>query len=537
MTAWLRRALTTAVLTVAVLLLLPTAPASAHAELVGSTPANGARLDKAPARVTLEFTEGVNLIDDGIRLVDGQGDTVSTPTATAEGRTVRWAMPSDLPNGKYLVSWRVLSADGHPVEGAFSFGIGVDAQGVVGAGVEQPGTAPPPVVVVRFAGYLAFALLIGVVAFVTWCSPASRKDATAHLLARTALVAGVVTTVAGLLVQGPYVVSASWGRVLDLTLLRQTAASPFGEALLWRLALYGAMFFAVWMLEWLEPVLARWLAAAGLVALAVTFAASGHSAGSGRVLDIGVDTVHLLAAGTWVGGLFVLAVAGRSVERRAYAQFSQLAFVAVLALVTSGVLNSRLRLDAVSQLWETRYGQVLGIKLLVVAAAFGAAALSRRTLHRDETPGRTVRVEAGLSVLVVAVTAVLTLTTPPSTVADQPSGATSSAANAADGKATIDLGNGRTARLRVTPPTTAGSRVSLTLRDAEQRPLAATRVTLQVSLPARDVDGVDVPLSSRPGTWVGDFAFPIEGTWKATLTVEDKTQAAVVGTADIEIRG
>jgi nitrogen fixation protein FixH len=123
-------------------------------------------------------------------------------------------------------------------------------------------------------------------------------------------------------------------------------------------------------------------------------------------------------------------------------------------------------------------------------------------------------------VLVVAVTAVLTLTTPPSTVADQPSGATSSAANAADGKATIDLGNGRTARLRVTPPTTAGSRVSLTLRDAEQRPLAATRVTLQVSLPARDVDGVDVPLSSRPGTWV-----------------EDKTQAAVVGTADIEIRG
>jgi hypothetical protein len=79
--------------------------------------------------------------------------------------------------------------------------------------------------------------------------------------------------------------------------------------------------------------------------------------------------------------------------------------------------------------------------------------------------------------------------------------------------------------------------VSLTLRDAEQRPLAATRVTLQVSLPARDVDGVDVPLSSRPGTWVGDFAFPIEGTWKATLTVEDKTQAAVVGTADIEIRG
>jgi copper transport protein len=538
MTAWLRRGLMTAVLTVVVLLLAPTAPASAHAELVGSTPANGARLDKAPSRVTLEFTEGVNLIDNGIRLVDAEGDTVSTPSPSAEGHTIRWSMPSKLPKGKYLVSWRVVSADGHPVQGAFSFGVGVDAQGVLGAGGEQPGTAPPPVVIVRFAGYLAFSLLIGVIAFVTWCSPASRKDATAHLLGRTALVAGVVTTIAGLLVQGPYVVGAGWGRILDLTLIRETAASPFGEALLWRLALYGAMFFAVWMLEWLEPVLARWLAAAGLLAIAVTFAASGHGAGSGRVLDIGVDTVHVLAAGTWVGGLAVLAIAGRSVERRAYQQFSQLAMVSVLALVASGVVNSLLRLDAVSQLWDTRYGLVLSIKLVVVAAALGAAALSRRTLRRDATPGTTVRVEAGLTVLVVAITAVLTLTTPPPTVADQPSGAASSATKAgAAAPVTMKLGNGRIALLRVAPRTTAGSRLNLTLLDASGQPLAVNRVTLQVSLPARGVEGVAVPLKRRDLAWVGDFAFPIGGSWKATLTVEDKTLAAVVATADIEIEG
>src|SRR4051794_4378845 len=339
MRSWLRRGLMTAVLTVAVLLLAPTSPASAHAELVDSTPANGARLDKPPARVTLTFTEGVNLIDGGIRLVDALGDPVSTPEPTAEGHTVEWPMPSDLKNGKYLVSWRVVSADGHPVQGALSFGIGVDAQGVVGAGSSAPATAPTPVVLVRFAGYLAFSLLIGVVAFVTWCSPSSRKDPTAHLLGRIALVAGLVTTAAGLLVQGPYVAAVGWSKMFDVDLLRETAASPFGQALLWRLALYGALFFAVWMLEWLEPVIARWLVGAGILALAVTFAASGHGAGSGRVLDLAVDAVHVLAAGIWVGGLAVLAVAGRSGGRGGLPQVSLPALVSVVALLSSGVVK------------------------------------------------------------------------------------------------------------------------------------------------------------------------------------------------------
>jgi len=542
MSGWLprslRRALTAVVLAVAVLALAPSSPASAHAELVASTPSNGDRLSKPPAQVTLTYTESVNLIDGGIRLVDSLGDPVSTPAPSVDGHTVRWPMPSGLPNGKYLVSWRVVSADGHPVQGAFSFGIGVDAQGVVGAGSDAPASAPTPVVLIRFAGYLAFSLLIGVVAFVTWCSPSSRKDPTAHLLGRIALVAGLVTTAAGLLVQGPYVAAVGWSKMFDVDLLQQTAASPFGQALLWRLALYGALFFAVWMLEWLEPVIARWLVGAGIVALAVTFAASGHGAGSGRVLDLAVDAVHVLAAGIWVGGLAVLAIAGRSVERRAYQQFSMLAMVSVLALISSGVINAVLRFDAVSQVWQTRYGVILIVKVLVVGLALGVAAASRRILHQDRTPGRTVRLEAVITVVVVAITAVLTLTTPPPTLAAQPgAAAAANRSTASDGTATMKLGQGRTAKLLVTPPTTAGSRLILTLRDARNRPLAVNRVALQVGLPARKVAGLQVPLRPRGGVWVGSFAFPVEGAWKATLTVTDKSLAAVVAVGDIQIGG
>ena len=534
----LRRGLTAVILALTVLALAPSSPASAHAELVASTPSNGARLDKPPTRVTMTFTETVNLIDGGIRLVNSLGDPVSSPAPTVDGHTVNWPMPSGLRNGKYLVSWRVVSADGHPVQGAFSFGIGVDAQGVVGGGSNQPSTAPAPVVLIRFAGYLAFSLLIGVVAFVTWCSPSSRKDPTAHLLGRVALVAGLVTTAAGLLVQGPYVAAVGWSKMFDVDLLRQTAASPFGEALLWRLALYGALFFAVWMLEWLEPVIARWLVGAGILALAVTFAASGHGAGSGRVLDFAVDTVHVLTAGIWVGGLAVLAIAGRSVERRAYQQFSTMAMVSVLVLIASGVVNAVLRFDAVSQVWQTRYGQMLIVKVVVVALALAAAAVSRHTLRQERTPGRTVRLEAVITVVVVAITAVLSLTTPPPTLAAQRGGpASANSASASDGTATMKLGQGRTAKLRVTPPTTAGSRLSLTLLDSQNRPLAVNRVTLQVGLPARKVKGLQVPMRRRGGVWVGSFAFPVEGAWKATLTVEDKTLAAVVAVGDISIGG
>jgi copper transport protein len=250
--------------------------------------------------------------------------------------------------------------------------------------------------------------------------------------------------------------------------------------------------------------------------------------------------VHVMAAGTWVGGLTVLAIAGRSVERRAYQQFSTLAMASVLALVATGIVNSVLRIDRVPQLWQTRYGVTLLIKLVIVGVALGAAALSRRTLHRDGTPARTVRLEAAVTVVVLAATAVLTLTTPPATVAAESSGA---AANGPASEGTVaatvrlNLGAGRSGVLQVSPATTAGSRIGLTLSDRGGQPLAVNRVKLQMSLPFKGIDNIDVPLRVAAGGWIGDFQFPVAGKWQATVTVEDKTLAAVVAAGSLDVRG
>src|SRR4051812_35164669 len=144
MVTWLCRGFLVSLLTAAVLLLLPSAPASAHAELLESTPANGARLARPPAEVTLTFTESVHLIDGGVRLVDSGGHTVSTKTPVAQGHTVRWPMPSGLDDGRYLVDWRVLSADGHPGGGGLSFGVGGAGRSAGARGGPPAAAAPAP---------------------------------------------------------------------------------------------------------------------------------------------------------------------------------------------------------------------------------------------------------------------------------------------------------------------------------------------------------------------------------------------------------
>jgi copper transport protein len=296
-------------------------PAAAHAELVSISPANGAQLKTPPTQVKMTFTESVNLIDGGIRLVDEAGRTVPTSDPTVVGRTVIWPMPAELQEGSYVVTWRVVSADGRPVSGASSFGVGTAAAAAPGSAtgpatsdttgsvVATGSTAPWPVVIVRLAGYAAFALFAGVAAFVILCAPGSSKNPTLQLLARVGLLGGAVAAVAAILVQGPYTAGVSMGHALNPRLLHETLATPFGTAMMWRLGLYGILGLLAWRLPRILNQLGNWLVPAGIAGTAATIAAAGHAAASGP-LDLAVDALHALIAGLWVGGLLASSRSG-----------------------------------------------------------------------------------------------------------------------------------------------------------------------------------------------------------------------------------
>ena len=532
MTTWttaLRRVSVSALLAVVCVLLLAS-PGSAHAELVSTSPANGERLDTAPQQITLTFSESVDLLDGGIRLLDPKGATVPTPDPAVDGHTVTWAMPADLPNGAYVVTWRVVSADGHPIDGAFSFGIGAVATVLPGA-VSNPeskaSTAPLHVVVIRLAGYLAFALVAGVIAFLVWCSPGRVGDPALQRLTRWALSVGLVATAVGMLVEGPYTAGESPIRLFDPRLLSNTLRTPWGVAMAWRFAMLLMLTALIWRLRGLADRTIRWIAITLVVVAAGAIAAAGHGASSGKFLDLGVVTLHVLTAGIWVGGLVVLVVLGRTVDKEAIRRFSTLALTAVVVLVATGVLNSLRNLHSVDDLFLTRYGALLLVKLALIAATLGAAAVSRSWVRRGRLPGGSVRIEAALTVCVLTVTAFLSMTSPPPKVT-LAAPASAAAAAPRNGLAEMSLGPQGTAGLGIIPATTRGSRLNLLLTDRSGRPLPATRVELKVSNAARGIGGIAVPMTRRNGVWSARFRFPYSGEWKAVLTVHDRSATAVV---------
>jgi copper transport protein len=518
-------------------------------------------LTKPPTEVRMTFTESINLVKNGIRLVDHVGANVPTPQPTVNGRTVTWPMPPGLPEGPYIITWRVVSADGHPISGASSFGIGTAATGpgsVTGTGtaeanvdsVARESTAPWPVVATRLAGYLAFALVAGVTTFVLFCSPDSSKNRTLQLLVRGGLLLGASMAIAAILVQGPYTAGVSMSRALDIGLIQQTLGTPFSAAMTWRLGLYCVVAVLVWRLPRILSELAIWLLPACLAGTALTIAAAGHAAAYG-VLGLLVDTVHALTAGIWVGGLVAIAALGRAVEPRGLHKFSTVAMASVLTLIATGTLNALRHLSAVDQLWQTRYGFTLLIKLALVAGTIAVAAVSRRRLQQYRIPVRSVRGEVGMTVAVLIVTALLSMTAPPTQTNPNQASPNQASPNQANQQTTntghdagaasvnavaqMSLGDYGTAALAILPATTAGSHLHLALSDNNGEQLRANRVTLKVANPGRGVAPIPVPMNLRDGVWVASFRFQFPGTWKAVVTVDGIAPSVIVTSADIKI--
>ncbi|GAB3870411.1 copper resistance CopC/CopD family protein [Terrabacter terrigena] len=516
-------------------------PAWAHAELVSSTPANGTRLEAPPPSIQLTFTESVDLVDGGLRLLDGAGRTVSTSQPVATGHTVTWPMPSSLGKGAYVVTWRVVSSDGHPVDGAFTFGIGTapsalpDAAGAASSG--RSSTAPAYVVVARLGGYLSLAAFAGVAAFLLWCAAGARNDPALQRLARSGMVGGGGFALASLLVQGPYAAGRPLVDAVDPQLVRDTLDTSFGLATLWRLALYGVLAALAWRLPAITGGPRRRLVPLAVAGVAVTIAASGHGASSGSPLDLAVVAVHAMTAAVWVGGLAVLVIVGRSVERRALLDFSRLAMISVLAVVATGLLNTLQHVNAVEQLFLTRYGLLLLGKLALVATALTAAAVSRSRVGRSESPLRSVRAEALLTVCVLGVTSLLGTTTPPPTVASAVTTRPADPAATVDAnrQVRISLGDGRAAVLAVLPATTRGSTLRVLVTTSTGAPAAVARVALTLGNPTRGVGAIPVPLVERNEFWEARYSFPLSGTWRATLMVEGQDLRAVVAAGDVEI--
>ncbi|MFJ5836362.1 copper resistance CopC/CopD family protein [Streptomyces shenzhenensis] len=407
-------------LAVAGALLVGAGPASAHAALTGSDPAQGVVVDKAPDQVSLTFSEQVSMSSGSLRVLDPKGKRVdSGEPSNVSGTTYAVRLVSGLGDGTYTVAYQVVSADSHPVAGAYTFSVGAPSRTTVSVSGETVGGG-----VVgwlygfgRYVSYAGFIVLVGGAAFVLACWQRGSGVRAVQRLVVGGWVALTAATLWLLLLRGSYTGSGAFGDIFDLNLLGQVLQTKTGAALVSRLLLLAAaaLFIAVLFGAYarqspatLNDGAARrlpdpgdteekrdltfGLAIGGTVVaagLAASWAMAEHaSTGLQPGIAMPVDVLHLVAVATWLGGLVALLVslyrapAETPVDAAAVRRFSAVAFGSVLTLVATGIYQSWRQLGAWSAFTDTRYGQLLLVKIGLVALLVGIAWISRRWTAR-----------------------------------------------------------------------------------------------------------------------------------------------------------
>ena len=234
---------------VVALVMLFAAPASAHAELLSTDPSNGGVYDSAPKAITLRFSEGVEVALGGIRVYTGDRERVVTgkPEHPNGQQSVVTASLPKLDNGTYVVTWRVTSADSHPIDGAYTFQVGAkatlsdkNAKGVAASLLATTGGSRTVGVVygidraVLFAG---IALLIGGAVFLAVVWSRGRDDRRAKWLVWSGWIAVTVNTVLGIALEGVYAAGLPLDEVFDTSTFRDVLDTRYGKVALVRLAL------------------------------------------------------------------------------------------------------------------------------------------------------------------------------------------------------------------------------------------------------------------------------------------------------------
>ncbi|MDQ0991813.1 copper resistance CopC/CopD family protein [Streptomyces sp. V3I7] len=639
-------------------LLAGAGPASAHAALTGSDPAQGVVVDQAPTQVSLTFSEKVATGDDSLHVLDPEGKRVETgPASDVSGTTYAVRLRGGLADGTYTVTYQVVSADSHPVSGAYTFSVGAPSK----TSVALSGRTADDSAVGRLYGfgryvsYAGFIVLAGGAAFVLACWQrgsgvrAVQRFVVGGWLTLTAATLGL------LLLRGAYTTSGKLGDVLDLALLGQVLQTKTGAALVSRLLLLAAaaLFIAVLFGAYAHRVTGDGTDADGTdaedaesaesaesadverrdltfglgiggvviaVGLAASWAMAEHaSTGLQPGIAMPVDVVHLLAVAAWLGGLASLLVAlyrapaTAPVEAAAVRRFSRVAFGSVLALVATGTYQSWRQLGSWPAFTATRYGQLLLVKIGLVLLLVGIAWISRRWTARlgdtaasedteteaeepekasvarvtspatagepsaaadsararqlarqraavdtarqkrlrDADPHRfglrrSVLAEAGVAVVLLAVTTVLTQTEPGRTeqAARAATSASSSAASGESGALTLDMPfdtggrNGKgVVRLDLDPARVGGNSLHVYVQRPDGRAYDIPEVKLAFTLTAKKIGPLSVaPDHITTGHWAAnDVQIPMAGDWKVAVTVRtsDIDQVTVSKNAQI----
>jgi len=510
---------------------LTAAPAAfAHAILQESTPSNNSVVRTSPKTVSLRFNEAVETAFGSIRVYDCGGGRVDSGKITRPSKdSVAVAIDRTLAKGTYTVTWRVISADSHPVAGAFVFNVRKANAGSCKQvfGAKTPGTIDA---LFKFARALDFALILLVVggaialAVVLRSAAAELRTRMFRILAGLSfglVIAGALCIVLQGAVAGGFGLSEAfrWNTVHSVLQTR------FGHAFLWQIGIaivVGALAMMASRSRRLEllPLFA--------LLLIPTISAAGHARTSGA-FAIFLDVFHVAAASTWVGGLAFtilgLLLAGDDrwpLASRAVPRFSLLAVISVATLITAGSIRGYQEVRAFHGLWDTRYGQLLLIKIALVLPLLLLGLYNNRyavprlkkqiaSVVEQRRFLRAAGTELAIMAVIVGVTAVL--------VTEPPAKASISAAKYATD--TIPIGPLELNYL-IDPAKTGPNVIHLYFyRPKSGFPASVDDAKMSATLPSKNLGHLRIPLTRIVPIHytTSSGVFPEAGDWQVTFEI------------------
>lgn len=529
-----------------IVLIAAAGPASAHATVVRSTPADGANLSRTPATVSITFDEPVGLRPGYLQVINSTGTRVDAGLAThpgGDGTTVSVALRPQKPGpAGYLASYRVISADSHPVSGVIRFTVGGGT--TVTAAPATPATSKTVSVlldIVTALSYLGLVLAGGAWVLISRTGVLTARRA--RITVRAGLVTAGAAAVAQFVLQGPYGAGANVTHLLDPTLLHDTLSIAYGRWHLVTLACLAALLAVTFAVTgWTGPLTSQRdavLAASGAVWLIALLgiAESGH-AGIQRPVWLGLlsTVTHLLAMSTWAGGLIMLTVLVTPAAATAapvtvsLRRFSAVALRCVIALGVTGTYQAWRETKTLTALVSTTYGALVLAKVALYIALVALGSIARRHVQRDHTLRalrRGVAVELAVIAAVLAITSVLVTERPASQAHTM---------HQADRAATVTVAfdTTRSATIRVDPSHTGPVDVTITLTGVT----TVQSLTVTAALPSHDLGPQPVTLHASTARSQFDahgINLPVAGPWRFELTLRTSQFDSTVADATVPI--
>ena len=516
-------------------LALGTTAASAHATLESSSPADGQSVLTSPSEIRITFSETVTTISGGLSVLNADGKTVDTGNSEiVGGRTLVAPISETLSDGTYVATYRVLSADGHPVSGSILFGVG---NGALDRSAQPSSSGDRLWEIIggisRFIMYLAALVAAGVAFFLAFIHDRAEDRWRIVPFVRIGSILALLSAIGIVMSQAALLTGKGAGAVTDSTVLRDVLNQNLG----WSLALLMIGLAAVHLSTDIpKKVVSQSLAVYGGLAVTVSFAVWGHATElSPTAISLAADAIHATAAALWLGGLvgLVMVLSVRTPETvRATAgiigRFSRMAFWSVIALTLAGLTLTITGSGAsLNSILTTTWGQLVLAKIGLTLIVVLIAAWNRRTLvpsltspteNTDElavrwaTLLRTIRAEAVLLVAVLALTAIVVNVPPART-------AVVAKTDRVDITQRVDTGN---VQLSVDPAIVGPNTVAVRYTDGTGQPInVANSMSIEFSQPSAGLEPItrQVP-ASEPGVFViqgNELSIP--GTWTITIAV------------------